>query len=277
VDGQEMQEAIQRKHRGEQNTVPAPSGPVSTASPQGLPAAASMRVVPAPSLAPPRAEALRDHLLFADLSHAQLAALRATCQVELIDAGQVLYRRGQRARDFFLVLEGQVHLSLHSRNGEEKIVEIIPAGEVFAEAVMFLEEPCYQLTASAAITTRIARFGSARYLELLGENPKTCLRMLGHMSRRLHGRIRDIEHLSFASASDRLIQLLLARLPDGDGPLELRLAESRQELAALLSMQPETLSRALRGLSATGAVAIDGRKLRVPSRTMLAAQLQWRR
>ena len=269
-----MQEATLRKHRGEPITVPASSGSVGAASGSKLPATASIHVVPAPSLAPPRAEALRDHLLFADLSHAQLAALRATCQVELIDAGHVLYRRGQRARDFFLVLEGQVHLSLHSRNGEEKIVEIIPAGEVFAEAVMFLEEPSYQLTASAAISTRIARFGSARYLDLLSENPKTCLRMLGHMSRRLHGRIRDIGHLSFASANDRLVQLLLTRLPEGDGPLELRLAESRQELAALLSMQPETLSRALRALVASGVLIADGRLIRVPDRGQLQARLQ---
>jgi CRP-like cAMP-binding protein len=101
--------------------------------------------------------------------------------------------------------------------------------------------------------------------------------MLGHMSRRLHGRISDIENLSFASANDRLVRLLLARLPEGDGPLELRLAESRQELAALLSMQPETLSRSLRALNASGAVEIDGRRLRVASRTRLVAQLQTQR
>jgi hypothetical protein len=39
-------------------------------------------------------------------------------------------------------------------------------------------------------------------------------------------------------------------------------------------MQPETLSRTLRALNASGAVEIDGRRLRVASRARLAAQLQ---
>jgi CRP-like cAMP-binding protein len=97
--------------------------------------------------------------------------------------------------------------------------------------------------------------------------------MLGHLSRRLHSRIRDIEHLSFEGATHRLVRLLLSRLPQADGPLELRFAESRQELAAFLSMKPETLSRSLRALAQSGVLEVDGRVLRVPSRARLAAGL----
>jgi CRP-like cAMP-binding protein len=222
----------------------------------------------------PGTDALRAHLLFADLSHAQLARIRATGAVVALTAGEVLYERGQRARHFYLVLEGQVNLALHSRGGEEKIVEIIAQGQVFAEAVMFLEQPSYQLTSVAAVPTRVARYSSETYLAILRENPDTCLRMLGHMSRRLHGRIRDIEHLTFESATDRLVRMLLTRLPEGEGPVELQLTESRQELAAFLSMKPETLSRSLRALTACGALEVDGRRVHVPSRARLQAQLE---
>jgi CRP-like cAMP-binding protein len=222
----------------------------------------------------PGAAELREHVLFADLSHSQLARVRDTGAVIALTTSQVLYERGHRAQYFYLVMEGQVNLTLHSRGGEEKIVEIICAGQVFAEAVMFLEQPAYQLTAIAAMPTRVARFSSATYLALLRENPDTCLRMLGHLSRRLHGRIRDIEHLTFESATDRLVRMLLGRMPDGEGPVELTLAESRQELAAYLSMKPETLSRSLRALMAAGAIEVDGRRMRMPSRARLKAQLE---
>ncbi|HEX7373508.1 MAG TPA: Crp/Fnr family transcriptional regulator [Steroidobacteraceae bacterium] len=222
----------------------------------------------------PGAADLREHLLFADLSHPQLTRVRGTGAVVALTTGQVLYERGRCAQHFYLVIDGQVNLTLHSRGGEEKIVEIIGAGQVFAEAVMFLEQPSYQLTAIAAMPTRVARFSSSTYLAILRENPDTCLRMLGHMSRRLHGRIRDIEHLTFESATDRLVRMLLTRMPDGDGPAELMLAESRQELAAFLSMKPETLSRSLRALMACGAIEVDGRRVRIPSRARLKAQLE---
>lgn len=221
----------------------------------------------------PGTDELRRQLLFADLSHSQLARVRTTARLVELAPGQVLYERGQPARHFYLVLEGQVNLALHSRGGEEKIVEILAAGEVFAEAIMFLEEPSYQLTSVAAVRTRLVRFDNAAYLATLAENPATCLRMLGHMSRRLHGRIRDIEHLSFEGATHRLVRALLARLPPGEGPHELRLVESRQELAAWLSMKPETLSRSLRALAQSGAVDVEGRTIRVPDRRRLLAAL----
>lgn len=221
----------------------------------------------------PDASTLRDQWLFADLSHSQLARIRDTGRVIELEGGQVLYERGQPARHFYLVLDGQMNLALHSRCGEEKIVEIIGSGEVFAEAILFLDEPAYQLTAAAAVPTRVARFDNATYLAVLAETPATCLRMLGHLSRRLHGRIRDIEHLSFEGATHRLVRLLLSRLPQADGPHELRFTESRQELAAFLSMKPETLSRSMRALAESGVLEIDGRVLRVPSRARLAAGL----
>jgi CRP/FNR family transcriptional regulator, dissimilatory nitrate respiration regulator len=222
----------------------------------------------------PGAADLREHLLFADLSQSQLARARDTGGVVALTTGQVLYERGRSARHFYLVIEGQVNLALHSRGGEEKIVEIIGTGQVFAEAVMFLEQPTYQLTAIAAMPTRVACFASETYLAILRENPDTCLRMLGHMSRRLHGRIRDIEHLTFESATDRLVRMLLTRMPEGEGPAEVMLAESRQELAAFLSMKPETLSRSLRALMASGAIEVHGRRVRVPSRARLKAQIE---
>ena len=54
---------------------------------------------------------------------------------------------------------------------------------------------------------------------MLRESPETCLRMLGHLSQRLHMRIREIEYLTLESATHRLVRMIEARLPrEGDGP-----------------------------------------------------------
>jgi CRP/FNR family transcriptional regulator, dissimilatory nitrate respiration regulator len=109
---------------------------------------------------------------------------------------------------------------------------------------------------------------------MLRESPETCLRMLGHLSQRLHMRIREIEHLTLESATHRLVRMIEGRLPaDTDGPAEIQLQESRQEIASRLSMKPETLSRILRTLSDSGAISVQGRVLRVPSRRQLLAIL----
>jgi CRP-like cAMP-binding protein len=70
------------------------------------------------------------------------------------------------------------------------------------------------------------------------------------------------------------VRLLESRLPAaGDGPHEIQLQESRQEIASRLSMKPETLSRILRSLADGGVIVVHGRSLQVPSRQRLAAVL----
>jgi len=217
---------------------------------------------------------LREHHLFAGLSPAQLKRVLAASSVDDAEAGEVLFDRGQPARHFYVVVEGQVNLTLYSKSGDEKIVDILGPGQSFAEAVMFMSGPVYPVSAVAAMKSRIARFSSQEYIAILRDSPETCLRMLGHLSQRLHMRIREIEYLTLESATHRLVRMLDSRLPeDSDGEAEIILQESRQEIASRLSMKPETLSRILRALSDRGAIVIEGRAVRVPDRRRLLACL----
>jgi CRP/FNR family transcriptional regulator, dissimilatory nitrate respiration regulator len=217
---------------------------------------------------------IRAHHLFAGMAPAQLQRVFAACRIEEAEAGQVLFDRGQPAQYFFIVMEGHVNLVLYSKAGEEKIVDILGPGQSFAEAVMFMEGAAYPLTAVAATKSRIARFSNREYIAILRESPDTCIRMLGHLSQRLHVRIREIEYLTLESATHRLVRMLENRLPAGnDGPIEIQLHESRQEIASRLSMKPETLSRILRTLSDSGAIVVQGRTLVIPSRARLATIL----
>jgi CRP-like cAMP-binding protein len=223
---------------------------------------------------PPTLAGLRGHHLFAGLSPVQLQRLFAASHVDTYEAGHLLFDRGQAAQSFFIVLDGQVNLVLYSKAGEEKIVDILGPGNSFAEAVMFMEGPGYPVSAVAAVHSQVARFSSREYLAILRDSPETCIRMLGHLSQRLHMRIREIEYLTLESATHRLVRLIEGRLPPAaEGPTEVTLQESRQELASRLSMKPETLSRILRHLSDTGAIAVRGRVLQVPDRKRLLAVL----
>jgi CRP-like cAMP-binding protein len=218
---------------------------------------------------------IRAHHLFAGLAPPQVQRLFATAHIDEAEAGQVLFDRGQPAKHFYIVVEGQVNLVLYSKTGEEKIVDILGPGQSFAEAVMFMSGPVYPVSAVAATPSRIARFSSTEYVAMLRESPETCLRMLGHLSQRLHMRIREIEYLTLESATHRLVRMIESRIPaDAQGPVEVQLQESRQEIASRLSMKPETLSRILRHLSDRGAIEVHGRHLVVPDRARLASILE---
>lgn len=222
----------------------------------------------------PALMALGQHPMFAALTHEQRQRLLRAGRVEQVVAGQVLYSRGDASTRFFLVLDGQVNLSLHSRDGVEKIIDLQGPGQVFAEAVAFMARPVYQMTATAATAARVLSIPNQEYVEILLGNPKACRQVLQHMSSRLHVRIREIEGITLESATSRVARLLDGRMPaDAAKSARIRLTETRQELASYLAMKPETLSRALRVLADHGAVVVQGRTIDVVSRARLRSHL----
>lgn len=235
----------------------------------------ALRVVPALRAIErhPAFLAMGQHPMFAALSRDQLQRLLHAGRVEQLAAGQVLYSRGDASARFFLVLEGQVNLSLHSRDGAEKIIDIQGPGQVFAEAVAFMAHPVYQMTATAASGARVLAIPNQDYVDMLLRNPSACRHVLEHLSSRLHVRIREIEGITLESTTSRVARLLDAKMPEGAGHARIPLTETRQELASYLAMKPETLSRALRALADHGAVVVRGRVIDVVSRARLRDHL----
>jgi CRP-like cAMP-binding protein len=216
----------------------------------------------------------RRHRIFAGLTHDQVERLLRSGRIESVNAGQLLYSCGDASRRFFLILEGQVHLSLHTAHGAEKIIDIQGPDDVFAEAVAFMEHPVYQMTATAATAARVMSFPNQVYIEILRENAAACLLVLQHVSSRLHVRIREIGGIVLESATSRLVRLLEDRMPaDATDSAIIRLEESRQELASCLAIKPETLSRALRTLADGGAILVRGKAIEVLSRARLRQYL----
>lgn len=222
----------------------------------------------------PALVAMRQHPIFVEFTPEQLQRLLQGGRIEALRPGQLLYSRGDPSQRFFLVLDGQVNLSLHSLDGAEKIIDLQGPGEVFAEAVAFMERPVYQMTAVAATAARVMSFQNQAYLEILRENPDACLRVLRHLSSRLHVRIREIEGIALASATARCARLLESRMPAyATESATVHFQETRQELASYLTIKPETLSRALRALADSGAVVVRGKTIEVVSRARLRLHL----
>jgi CRP/FNR family transcriptional regulator, dissimilatory nitrate respiration regulator len=223
---------------------------------------------------PPVLAQMREHPVFAQLTPTQLEHLAWASRLSSVGAGEVIYQRGQRSTHLYFVVDGRVNLALYSPGGETKVLEMLGAGAIFGEAGMFTEGGSYPVTAVGASRARIARVANRDFLAILQECPATCLRLIAHLARRLGRHIHQIEYMTLESATHRVVRALDARLPPEDeGPADVPMTETRQELASFLSMQPETLSRALRTLERSGAIQLSGRRVRVLDRGRLLSHL----
>ncbi|MEJ2592534.1 MAG: Crp/Fnr family transcriptional regulator [Candidatus Thiodiazotropha sp.] len=207
---------------------------------------------------------LRSSVLFSHLDERQFRVAEGLAREIKLQDGQLFFQAGDPATRFFLVLQGQIKLSRLSLQGQEKVIEIIPAGETFAEALMFGEQPAYPVNATAIGETRLLSFDNSAYLELLRGSTETCFRLMADMSARLKHLISEIEILSLQNASYRLASYLWKRWDKtrpADGCIELQVPKG--VIASRLSITPETLSRTLHGFSQQGLIRVEGSRVEI--------------
>jgi len=211
----------------------------------------------------PDADELRGIYLFSVLDDEQLAAVINTTRVVRLAEGERLFDHGQPSRHYFFLRSGQVKLFRSSREGGEKVIEIVRSGETFAEAVMFMGEGRgYPVSAQAIVASELLEFEQASMLGVLEQSTPTCMRLMAGMSRRLRQQVDEIDRLTLHNATYRLATFLLQQIPRGvlESPA-LHLTTPKHVIASRLAIQPETFSRILARLAESGCVEVHGHSI----------------
>ncbi len=213
-------------------------------------------------------EVFRISHLFSTLSDDQLSAVIQGSRTLDLSEGQMLFEAGDKAERFYFVESGQVKLYRLSPEGAEKVIEIIMPGNTFAEALMFLEHPVYPVSAAALHEARIVSFDSRIFLQMLRGSVDTCFRIMGSMSQRLRGLIKEIDDLTLQSATTRLCAMLWRQLQENGSP-DIELKAPKGVLASRLSIKPETFSRILHNLSDRQVLEVKGSRIDIKDSTQL--------
>jgi len=207
-------------------------------------------------------EDLKKGLLFSHLGEEQLERVAKGARRVALAEGESLFEQGERADRFYLLLRGQVKLYRLSPAGNEKVIEVVTPGSTFAEALMFLDRPHYPVGAQALSAAELISVDAHDFATMLRSSVDTCFLLLGDMSQRLRGLLREIDDLSLHSATCRVAGYILAQAADG-GADEFELKVPKQTLASRLSVKPETFSRIIRNLSEQGYITMDGNRVRI--------------
>jgi len=210
---------------------------------------------------------LQSNPLFAQLDSNQLDRVAQRAARIRIAEGESVFEQGDPFERFYLVVSGQIKLYRLSPAGNEKVIEVISQGSTFAEALMFLDRPRYPVGAQALSTSELISIDARDFADMLKDSVETCFLLLGDMSQRLRGLLREIDELSLHSATCRLAAALLQIAPEAGHSFELPIA--KQVLASRLSITPETLSRIIKNLTGRRIIAVTGSKVEILDRDAL--------
>lgn len=204
--------------------------------------------------------------LFKELASDELDRIASNTNEVRAGRAEVLFRRGDPALGFHIIVFGQVKLAFTSPRGDEKVVDLIGPGQSFGEAVMFMERP-HVVTAQTLSDSLLLYIAKEIVFQELERDPRFVRRMIAGLSSRLHRLMSDLESDSLHSGTQRVIGYLLRDSDESRAPrsaLEVTLPATKGVIASRLSLTQEHFSRILHDLAARGLIEVHGRSIYIP-------------
>ena len=141
-------------------------------------------------------------------------------------AGDIIFHEGQRARDAYLIVHGQVEL-LKSRPGGRVRLALLAAGQIFGE-MGIVNRAVRSATARAVGDVVLEVVDREGFLETLRDRPETALKLIGSLSNRLRATNDMITPAKSSARKGRswwdLVEALVARRRAANQMLEVRIA-----------------------------------------------------
>jgi CRP/FNR family transcriptional regulator len=213
-------------------------------------------------------EVLRRASLFEGLDEAHLRELIRRGRSRRLDGGHTLFLEGDQAEGLYVVTSGRIKVFKTSPKGREQILMIMGGGDPVGE-VAVLSGEAYPASAEALEPSEVFYVPRQAFLDLVTREPEVAMRLLAALSARLRLFTSLIEDLSLREVAERLAAHLLALAGEGGTNEVVDLTVSKTQLSAAVGTVPETLSRAFKQLSLSGAVETRGRKVHIKDRAIL--------
>ncbi len=208
---------------------------------------------------------LRSVSIFADLDGAEIAALERLAEVRDYPEGAVVVSHEEAGEALFVVVRGKLKVVLYGESGREIILSIFRSpGDFFGEMSLLDDEP-RSANVIAAEASRLLVLSRAEFRAHVASHPRTALRVITELSRRLRRADAVIGNLALLDVYGRLAgKLRELAASDGEETEEgivVRQRPTQAEIAATIGASRETVSRALSELSRRGYVSMTGKGL----------------
>ena len=177
--------------------------------------------------------------------------LRRLSKARLLEAGEVLFRQGDRSNAIFEVDRGRMRLIRHTIDNRPVTLHTARAGELFAEAALFADR--YHCDAVAASASRVLVFPKRALLAAFRDDPALGERFMAALAHQIHVLRGRLEERNIRSARDRVLNHLV--LAADAGSRTLTIDGTLMDLAGEIGLTPEALYRTLAALAKDGLIS----------------------
>lgn len=224
-----------------------------------------MQPVTLPKRVEQRAHLKRVHL-FADFEDAELDEILAVMKEKRFLRDATILIQRDPGESCFLIVSGEVKVSLFGEDGKEIILAKLGQGEVFGEMALLSGSP-RSATVIALQDTTLLVLEREEFTKLVMRQPKLALKMLGVFADRLRKADEKIAAIVLFDVSRRVTHFVIemakkegVQTPEG---LVIRRRPTHREIANMTGTTRETVSRVLSELARGGYVSMTGKRLTI--------------
>lgn len=176
--------------------------------------------------------------------------------LRVYQTGTQLYKQGDPADDVLFIGEGLVKLVRLEFDGQEQIVDLRFPGSLIGTAPVIVQTP-HLVTAVALSNCWVRRIPAGVFRHLMQSNSRLSWHLHQLHSRKISNHVMRLTQLGCLSAQQRLEELFWRlinslELEEKNKEVRLQLPLKQQEMAALIAITPEYLSRMLKRMQLKG-------------------------
>lgn len=207
---------------------------------------------------------LRQLRLFAGLPADKAALLQAEAERRSFRRGEVVFHKGDPGTTMFLILQGQVKIISASESGDEALLAVVDAGEVFGELSLLDGQPRSASVVATEPTETLVLYREA-LLRIMQTSPEVAIDLLRVLCQRMRETDELVEDAVFLDVPARVAKKLLdlagsygEATPRGT---RIRYRVTQQELATMVGASRESVNKQIRSFRGRGIIEVDRQRI----------------
>jgi CRP/FNR family transcriptional regulator, cyclic AMP receptor protein len=194
----------------------------------------------------------------------ELEQLAATMRRRSYRRGEVVFHQGDPGESLHVVCQGTLKVVITADNGEEAVLAILGASDVFGEMALLDGGP-RSATITALEPVETAVLNRSDFIQLLRRAPATVDGLLSSLARTIRQADEDIGGLMFLDLHGRLARKLLELAETHgqptDGNTLIRVHLTQEELAGMIGATRASVNKILGFFEDRGAIERQGRQI----------------
>jgi CRP/FNR family transcriptional regulator len=189
-------------------------------------------------------------------------------------ASMMLFSEKDPAQGVFVVLEGEVKLSINSSDGRRLILRIAKKGEILG-LESALSGQASEMTAETLYPCKIARIARRDFLGFMARHPEAYKIVTEELGRQIGMACAQLRTVALSSSAPEKLARLLLDFSQSGHTTELgtrfRFSLTHEEIGEFIGTSRETVTRTLSAFKTRHLVDFKGSTLTIPNKTALAS------